>query len=306
MRYAVILLVCLAATAVSFAQDDPGIGRDDLMALRQDLYEAGQAWLDGGGIGHDLQRQLKGVWYDADSLPALAEALQPMTDQNHQTDEAVQLYVATRLIQPLLLARQDVLRQALPAVHEQYQRLAQFEDLPHWTDSELRRMARPRRKPGENDENFGRRRNEARRLRREMAAEQRSVQLHNDAVKQLRRQYVRLLLRADQQGADEKIFQMLADAVEAGQFEFVDILAQIRSASADMGRERAATYYDELKEMWTPESMEHLTFVDMGDVTTRQNANPSVATHIESPGERLLQTINTLASSAKLPALAAP
>ena len=306
MRYALAVLVCLAATPALFAQQDVGIDRDSLLAMTRDLQEAGQRWLDGEGVDPDLQRRLKGVWYDAESLPTLADVLQPATDEQEQIDEAIQLYVVTRLFQPMLLARQDVLRQALSIVREQYERLGNYEDLPHWTDGELGATARPRRQSGENNQDYMRRRDEARALRQEMAAEQRRVQLHNGAVKQLRRQYVRLLLRADEPQADDEVFRMLADAAANGQLDFVDILGQIRSAAADMSRQHAAAYYNRLKEMWTPESMAGQTFVDMGDVATSDRANPSFATQTESPGELLLQTINILAASARLPALAAP
>lgn len=306
MRYALAVLVCLAATPALFAQQDAGIDRDSLLAMTQDLQEAGQRWLDGEGVDPNLQRRLKGVWYDAESLPALADALQPATDEQEQIDEAIQLYVATRLFQPMLLARQDVVRQALSIVREQYERLAHYEDLPHWTDDELGAMARPRRQPGENNQDYVRRRDQARALQQEMTAEQRRVQLHNGAVKQLRRQYVRLLLRADEPQADDEVLRMLADAAANRQLDFVDILGQIRSAAADMSRQHAAAYYNRLKEMWTPDGMGERTFVDMGDVATSDRANPSFATQTESSGERLLQTINILAASARLPALAAP
>ena len=304
MKYPLIMLVFLALPCTLLAQHAGGISSQDLMALRQELQQAGQRWLDGEGVDANLQRQLKGVSYDAASLEALRDALEPPPGE--QTDETIDLYVTTRLIQPLRLATQDVVRQALPIVGEQYQRLAVYEKLPHWTDEELRRMATPQRKRGESDKDFRERLAEAQRLKQQMVARQRETQLHNGAVKELHEQYVSLLLRADQADADAKVLEMLSEAAKAQRWEMVEILSRIRSAAGSMTKEQAAKFYNALKDMWKPQSMTALMLVDEGDVVTSDTGNPSLASHSESPGKQLLATINALATTAKLPALTPP
>jgi len=292
-----------ALPALADDAPDSNDPRAELLGLAEALADAGRQRIASESIDKDerlLQRQLKLVRYDAESVEALAEALAI------PEDPAVAAYVAAQLFKPLLHASDETARAILDLVQSTYQGLGPYQPLPAYTRDELERLIEPTQRPGESDAAFeGRRQRHAERLAEKQQAE-REAQLHNTSLALLEGQSVQLMLRVDSRRADAELLNWMVAAEKDQVWSFTRILGAIRTAARDMDQERALRFYKALQPLLTPASMTAREYVDPGEVLLSDTANGAFAVHTTAPGEHVLKTLNHLATPAEVPAIVGP
>ena len=103
--------------------EQKGIRAEGLKALVGQLKQQAKKWardeLDKKAV-RAMAKKIKSVTYDMKSVELLAKQL-AMPGKSVKD-----LYVANRLVRPLLLAKTDVIRKALPAVKRAHRRLARY------------------------------------------------------------------------------------------------------------------------------------------------------------------------------------
>ena len=303
-RSALVLCGVLAAIALAGNASAAEVKDPKFLELVERLEQAGEQWLAGTldeKAERALQRQLKSLRYDSESLADLRAALnRPITD------DTVALYVGTRLIKGLMMSSPQVAAEGAAIVVQAHERLGTFKPLKQYDKKMLAGLAEPVQGPDETDDAFARRRQLVEDRRQEKLQEDRLVKIHNNQVNRLQKQTIQLMLLADRRAYDEKLLDWMAEAEKKRQWSYAIILGGIRSATETMTRERAAWFYGELKKIWKPRDTGKYTYTDPGEVTLEAAANSAFATHDDRPARRVLQTINILATQAKLPAVKHP
>ncbi len=296
----ILLLISLAGTLVLAQSDLPGISEKDLESLRENLADYGQTWLDTGQEDATVEILLDSVWYEEESLLLLRVALAAEYD-----DDSVDLYVTESLLRPLEYVETEVVAEALPIVGAQVERIGDYrKDLPKWTDQELSLMAQAvgEPQPGESATRQ-RQREQGQALLEQQDQAIRVTQLHNQKVHDLRMLYVRLLLLADTDDADETVLKLLAEALADNSEDYFDILAAIRFEAEYMDQARAETFYDQLKDMWQADLASPRSYVNYQEVEITMEGALVFAEASRKPGPALLRTINQVACYARKPAL---
>ncbi|KKN68304.1 hypothetical protein LCGC14_0452600 [marine sediment metagenome] len=303
-RSALVLCGVLAAMTLAGNASAAEVKDPKFLELVERLEQAGEQWLAGTleeKAERTLQKQLKSLRYDSESLDDLRAALnRPITD------DTVALYVSTRLIKGLMMSSPQVAAEGAPIVVQVHQRRGTFKPLKQYDKKMLARLAEPVQGPDETDDPFALRRQLVEDRRQEKLQEDRLVKIHNSQVTRLQKQTIYLMLLADQRAYDEKLLDWMAVAEKKRLWSYAIILGGIRSASETMTRDRAAWFYGKLMKIWRPRDTKKYTYTDPGEVTLEAAANSAFATHDDRPARRVLQTINILATQAKLPAVKVP
>jgi len=276
-------------------------GQAALEALAAQIEVEARAWLAGGDESGEAAWKLKAVTYDTESVAVLASLL------SKPREDTVDLYVSNHLLRPLLLAKTEVIRKALPVVKDLHGRLAKYRKLPKYSDEQLKAYAEPRKVPGMGPRALAAIVAEVQRRRDEKLAKDRRVKLHNEQVTLLKRNYYRLVMIAADPQADADLLAMLEKAEEDGLWLYAEIVDAIRAETGKMRLSRAERFYAAMKDLWVALRDEKpRTYIDPGTVTLRATANSTVAEHRDAPGKRLLKVINLLATAARKPALIHP
>jgi hypothetical protein len=294
-----IVLVLLGAPALA---DGParGTSAEEMEALRVELARHGEAWLATGQEDRVVAAALDSVWYTPESRLVLGVALGAQYD-----DPEIELYVTEALLRPLRYATSDTIVALLPTVQQQVERVGAYTtDLPVWSDSEMALM-RLAQTPVEEAEppRQQQRRERGQVLLAERDEAVRRIQLHNEKVRDLRRLYVRILMLANTEQADQEAMTLLAQAQQQGARDYFDILSAIRFEAEYMTQERAAFFYDGLLALWQVGNMAQQSYVNYEQVLETADGELVFAETSARPGQALLRSLNHLASYARRPAL---
>ena len=218
---AAICLLCLnlsvnpARAQVPAARTEELINIADHAAQVAREYLAGPAkkeslenWVARRPMDPILESRMKQIWSDHNSIDALAKAL-----KTPHKDPHVKLYVANRLIKPLLMAKTEVIRKAMPEITAIHKPSTEYSRLPSYTKSELKRFHRDDKASPKEKEKLQERRLE--KMRKELLPA-----FHNEQQARLNKTLYRLMVYADQDQTDRELIEMMVAARPSGA-EFV-------------------------------------------------------------------------------------
>lgn len=279
------VLAAIAAPARPAGPDEPiePIGPQEFKDLAAALESAAAKWAEGEKPDRELQRRLRGVNYDESS----AELLAARAAETRPTGES--LYVLNELLEPLVAARTDAIRAALPHVDRHAGRLATFQPLPEYTERQAEKLA------------------EDPALQEQKLATERPIKLRNEQADRLRRTLTTLKVFANEKPWDRQLVRQLRRQESEGDWGYTDTLETIRAESRRMKRERAKAFYEAVARLgeelrYQPKRK----YVDPGDVKLVADAPSTLAVHEDYAGIRILEVVNQLATPARMPALIVP
>ena len=100
------------------------VRKDGLEALVKLLEAEAEAWVKEEPLTAEAGKKLKAVAYDSESLPALKAAV----SKSHGK-QIIQMYVTSKLLQPMLRAGAEVARQAMPTVKQAQARFGRYKKI---------------------------------------------------------------------------------------------------------------------------------------------------------------------------------
>jgi len=270
---------------------------DQLEELVKGVEAQAAAWAHSKRQNLKVTHFLRTVWYDQGSISPLRTVLS--VERPSPND----IFVATRILSPMLNAKPKVIAEALGMIHPIAERLAVYKDLPTYTEAQLEAMAPPSDSPKSVLDLASKR-------RAEKAKEELLVQKHNNQARALRLLVYRLMVRARSREEDQTLLKALVVSEKNRDWMYADILEAIRSQARKMSEARGKVIYGALRTFWNDlragEGSGAKTYVDKGSVEIVKGDNSKYTTHTDIAKNRTLTVINQVATAAKMPALRDP
>ena len=258
--------------------------------LARECEKIAQLWLEdalntpeGRRQRVQFERILKAAVYTEQSLPDLQRQLLA------SRQDPVNLYVANKLIEPLGMAKTNVIRQALPIVRGVHDRLGRYLPPPHHPPASTEQQ--PASTAPADDKRDPKRERE------------RLVALHNEQVYRLEVLLSQLMILADDPEEDQKVILMLVQAEKKKSWLYVDMADFLGAVAARMSPPRAKFYYDAMIRLGDSLRWSQKVYVNPGHVPPA-GGEPQGTT--DCAGIRLLKLANQFAVTARQPAQKVP
>jgi len=299
MRRATVVLIGCALVAFispSSLWAEGAMRIDELKELVEVIEAEAEAWASSQRLNVKVVHQLRNVWYDKGSIGPLRTVL----DEERKSPN--DLFVANRLLSPLIYAKPLVIAEAMGMIHSVSERLAKYKTLPTYNEEELKGLQLA-------DDATKSRRDVVEKRRAEKRKKELEVQKHNEQVRSLRGVVYRLMIRARTAEEDARLLKALVVSEKNGDWMYADILEAIRSQARRMKEDRAKVIYDALRAWWNElraAGGAKKTYTDQGSVKIVPLANSQYTTHSDVAKNRTLKVINQVASAARTPALRDP
>jgi hypothetical protein len=300
MRSATIVLIGCAL--VSFVSPEGVLAEgamriDELKEIVKAVEVEAEAWARSAYTGGKVTHRIRNVWYDQGSIGPLRTVLEIPREKPNE------LFVACRIISPMINAKAPVIAEALNMIHPIADRLAVYRELTTYTEAQLEAMA-----PAEDASKILKDR--ASKLRAEKRKDDLDVQKHNGQVRALRAIVYRMMVRSRNRDQDTLLLKALVASEKNADWMYADILGVIQSEARKMSEARGKVVYAALREFWNElrvvEGSGKKTYVDKGTVEIVVESNSKFATHSDVAKKRLLKVINHVATAGKMPALRDP
>ncbi|MCP4379102.1 MAG: hypothetical protein GY794_23385 [bacterium] len=299
MRMTTIVLVgsaLLAMVSPSVVLGDGAMRIDELREVAKAVEAEAEAWVSSTNTGKKVKHQLRNVWYDKGSIGPLKTVLEE--ERKSPND----IFVANRLLSPMINAKPEVIAEAMGMIHTITERLGQYKPLPTYNDEQLRGLQLADDAPKSRRDLVEKRR--AEKLEKETA-----VQKHNSQARALRAVVYRLMIRARTAEEDALLLKALVVSEKNSDWMYADILEAIRSEARRMKEPRAKVIYAALRSFWNDlreAGGASKEYVDQGSVKIIPEANSQFVTHKDVAKNRTLTVINQVSSAARMPALQDP
>ncbi|HUT62237.1 MAG TPA: hypothetical protein VNA25_30735 [Phycisphaerae bacterium] len=237
--------------------------------------------------------------YTSQSVPLLKAASGGL-----RGDAAV--FVAAKLVAPLLNSDSGTITEALPIVKSLHTRLARYRDLPKFPAGMLRTLKLPDKPPGGSAEGslramatFSERRN------KKIEAEAKVIH-HNVQALELEQVCIRLLLKANQPNEDLRVVEHLAKLEKEGQSTYQNVLDAIKLEAPTMSADRAGKMYDFLLALGKRLEMTDSNCMDPTNAVILTDQNSRFFHGPRFPGMDILAVVNVLAPVAHKPTITLP
>lgn len=304
----VICLLCMNLSASLAPAQVPGARMEELINIADHAAQVAEEYLAGPDEGESLdnwvarrpldpllESRMKRIWYDNSSVDALIKAV-----KTPRKPQVVNLYAVNRLLKPLLMAKTEVIRKALPGITAAHKASTEYSPLPTYTESQLKAFQTNKKASPKDKEKLQKRRLE--KMKKEVA-----LAFHNEQLARLNKTLYELTVYADQEDTDRELIDTMVDVEKKRQWDYTVILEAIRSEARKMNQARAERIYIKFKPIWL-----HLR--QQGDKTYQDptaaklviTGNSTNTVHKDSAGKRLLKVINQISPRAKMPALQEP
>lgn len=303
-----ICLLCMNLSAGLATAQVPPVRVEELLNIADHAAEVAKEYLAGPDEGDSLENwvarrpldplleaRMRQMWYDIGSVGALIKAV-----RTPQKPVDVNLYTVNRLLGPLLMAKTEVIRKALPGITAAYKPSTAYSQLPTYTESQLKAFQTNEKASPKDKKKLQERR--LQKMKKEVA-----LAFHNEQLARLNETLYKLTVYADQEDTDRELIDTMVDAEKKRQWDYTVILEAIRSEARKMNQGRAERIYIKFKPIWL-----HLrqqgdkTYEDPTAAKLVITGNSTNTVHKDSAGKRLLKVINQISPIAKMPALQEP
>ena len=299
MRSATVVLIGCALVAFVSPPEVRGEGAmriDELKELVTVIEAEAEAWATSSRINMKVSHQLRNVWYDKGSIGPLRTVLE--AERKSPND----IFVANRLLSPMINAKSSVIAEAMGMIHTVAERLARYKPLPTYNKEEISGLQLADDAPKSQRDQVNKRRAEKRKKELE-------VQKHNEQARALRAVVYRLMIRARTREEDARLLKALVASEKNGDWMYADILEAIRDQARRMSEERAKVIYEALRTFWNDlraSGGRSRNYVDQGSVKIVPLGESQYTTHPDVAKNRTLTVINQVASASRMPALRDP
>ncbi|MDP6545817.1 MAG: hypothetical protein QGH60_17680 [Phycisphaerae bacterium] len=299
MRRATVVLIGCALVAFVSPSSVLGEGAmriDELKELVEVIEAEAEAWSNSKRLTGRVKHQLRNVWYDKGSINPLRTVLE------EERKSPIGLFVANRLLSPMIYAKPSVIAEAMGMIHSVSERLAKYKTLPTYNEEELKGLQLADDAPKD-------RRKVVEKRRAEKQKKELEVKKHNEQARALRAVVYRLMIRARTSEEDTRLLKALVASEKNGDWMYADILEAIRSQARKMKKDRAEVIYNALRSFWNDlraAGGARRNYTDQGSVKIVPLANSQYTTHPDIAKNRTLTVINQVATAARTPALKDP
>ena len=305
MRFRICLAIVslLAAALPAGAVRADGARQDELEALVKEIEAAGETLLDEKPAAADtmVTLKVKALTYDKESIQPLTALL------NKTRKDPINLYVTNKLLMPLLAAKPEVVKAAIPLLKTMRARSGEYRQFLQYSPAQLKQYNFPTdiRDAGTPEQAMARI-SSIKDLQKQKMALERAVAVHNQQLQEFDKAYYALVLMGEP-AEDSRLADTIVQEERKGATTWMIVLAAIQSEAPKMTAQRAKMLYESLLKVG--EAMLRLpakAYVDLGNAKLLPNANSTFGRVSTQAGIAVLTTVNQLATPAKMPAIKIP
>ena len=305
MRVRTVAAVCLITCWASSARpaEIEGIRQGELNALAKELKTYAAAWADGELRDEDVRaiaKKLKGVTYDEKSAPLLRVRLSKLTRPPED------LFVANRLIRPLLLAKTSVIRLVLERVERVHGRMGQYLKPMEFTPEQVKRLQLPTYQEDVSADDMMLAVAASQELRQRKLRIDNEAKRNNQEVYELRKTLCVLALLANKTKRDRQLLARLRTLKGQKAWLLVDLIQLIGQNARSMDEKRAEFFYNTFVRDGVRLRLVSVKLIRPFDITFVPTATSKIVSTFQHPGVLYLQSANLLAPVAKQPAVNVP
>jgi len=279
---------------------DP-IGGDELTKLAERVESEANAWLKGEPVDNEATKKLAGVVYDDASVKVLKVLLENVQGK------PVGVYVAEKLIGPLMRADPRVVKNAKDFILWVESRFARYKPLPRYKRGALRRFKYMDYHPGARSEAMLKSIAMIEKARDKKVAKEEPILIHNRQVGRLLEKIFRLELMLDDAKVDKQLMMRIVRAKKQRDATILSIFQAIRDRAASMSQEHAKRLHDNLWKLFEQWRLDEaaLRWPDRPFISRHGNSQFYTGATIYY-GIELPRTLNELAGPAKATKLPVP
>lgn len=295
--------------------DAKGISKAELQALAKQIEAAGQGWAEGKAEDPEVLKALKAVRYDAESVPALDAEL-----RGSKRKDPVDLYVASKLLEPLVNSKPAVIKSALPAAKAVYARNSFYLQPPQFTPEQLKMLSGEGASSASPEQMLKdvQRMKEMQEMRQN---KERPAIQHNQTIFAFEKLLYTLMLIADDRNEDATIMNQLAGgarsfpsvgssskatpSLEASKacLSFRAAYEALNSETKNLSEAHAKYLYESLLRLADQARMTRNEYQELNAPTGGGAKNITFRAIKLYPGQNVAELVNQLASIAKKPAV---
>lgn len=235
---AVVVVSVLAVAGPSTVQAAQAITSEGIKALQTHLKTDADSWIKGVLDAKALRTtaiKLKSVTYDPKSVSALTPLIRGVTGKSKPQD----LYVANRLLRPLLMAKRDAIRKAMPTVKKIHSSV-RYKAMPAHLQK-VDKMAAPTGKATSDAVVAAIAASQKGTSERQQKT--RDITLWNEEVHTFKLIVYEMIIFAEDKKEDRELLVMLKAGEQAGLYAFIDICETVKKHVRTLDRTRARAYH---------------------------------------------------------------
>lgn len=278
------------------------ITKEALDALTKDLEANGALWLKDEPVNPAVERQLKEAAFDRSSAEVVSAALRAIRK------DGAGLYVTVRLLGRLAFCDTETIQAVLPAVTSVHRGLRNaYKPLPQFAKADLVGLAMPDAGAAGGTDAILKTIAAIEKKREVKVEREKPIAKHNEMVFEIETKSYLLMMLANDPKQDKQIMDDWLAAEKRETVHFLMILELVGAQAAKMDQERAKTWYNWLKPHAIRLRMENRkAYTHPGRAILRRDDNSRFDQVQKFPGVEVLNTMNKLATAAKLSALNVP
>jgi hypothetical protein len=292
-----IALVGVLLTSATVAS--AGVTAAEMAALGKKLEKEAELRLADQPPTAAIEREIKALTYDENSIGPLS------TELRRSRKPQIGVFVAVKLLQPLLMADRPVIAKAMPVVRGVHSRYARYRKLPNYTKAQLKQFELPAKPRGNAEQVLAQVARVERNRQTKMAREQDVVWYNKQAVR-LEHIYYELMLYLEDSNTDRAIVQTIVKAERQGDLLWHDLVEMVKRHARKLDPARAEFFYEQFKELGERNKWKQRKYRDMDHAKILADANSSFDSEDEKPLFTFWKAANVLATTAKKPALKIP
>ena len=289
--------------APGLAAGAEGIGKEELDKLAKEVEASAELWFEGKPETAELDQKLKGVTYDAESVPPLQAQLLL------RRKDPIDLYVANKLLRPMLMAKPEVIKLILPAVMP-IQARATVRPFQKFDPAKVQRRKMPDYGKQVPSEKVFADLIEMEKGRYVKSTQDSLTAGHNTQATMLAVTTAKLLIYASTPEYDGRVVRLLGTQEKSGSTSFLEMLEALRNESDKMDEKRAAEFYDDLRRLAYSLNKTVRSYTDYTKPVIKDEADSHYpqAPHAKDlcPAILVTEAANVFAPKANLPALKVP
>lgn len=298
------------------AVETKSITKAELQALVKQVETSGQNWAEGKTEDAEVLKALKAVRYESEVVSTLDAELRA-----GKRKDPVDLYVASKLLEPLVNSKPAVIKSVLPGAKAVYARNGFYLLPPQYTPEQLK-MLSGEGPASANPEQMLKDVQRAKEMQEMRQSKERPILLHNQTFYNFEKMLFTLMMIADDRNEDLVIMNQMAAVMRFGGtahasskgpppletsktcLSFRGACEVINSEAPKMSEAHAKYLYESLLRLAEQARLLRLDYQELQSPAGSGGAkNTTYRTSKIYPGNSVAETINQLATIAKKPAI---
>jgi len=297
-----ILVVGLVASFIFplAAQAADPARAEQLTVLFEELKKSAADRLARKSFDKSAETKTNALVYDEQSITDLKTVLEV------KSNDPTSIYAARVLLQPILRAKPEVIKAAIPEVDRIRKKIGRYKSFKQYRDTELKKLQFPEFKKGVSAEAMLKAMNKVQKLRDKKLDKETPIKMHNLELHRIVGTQIQLILTARDVKEDKKLFVLFRELDKKKLEDCFAVTANISRYAKGMKVERARTIRDQCIKLGNKLKVVRREYACPTLMALHPAANSGIVKRNNYPGINLLTCANAINKIIGDPAIKVP